>query len=162
MNDSPDYIDLSAEKHSGRAIKPGSWASMNKIQRGGVIGFFPLYMLSLVCDGRYGIGFGITAWSWIFLGYVAGNLWKYRHAVHFWWSVAFAFIVHCSLIPVYVGLIPLMKSSGHSGRSYAQLTFALVVAEILVLLFALKRFAMWLHKRIHSSSSSVRISDGAE
>jgi hypothetical protein len=146
-----DYVDVVRDEDGGTqrktAPKAGTWASMNYIQRGGVIGFAPFFMLSLVCNGNWSMFFGLLGWSWILMGYVAGNLWKFRHAVHYWWSVTFASIAHAALLPVYAKLVPLVK--GRDGKGYMYLTFGLMIAEVLSLLFVLKHAALWLHRRNH-------------
>lgn len=149
-----DYVDVVREEDGGTqhktAPKPGTWASMNYIQRGGVIGFAPCFMLSLICNGTWSLFFGLLGWTSILLGYVAGNLWKFRHAVHYWWSVAFALAAHSTLLPVYAKLVRLIKyAPGHDGKAYMYLTFGLLIAEVLSLLFVLKHVALWLHRRTH-------------
>ena len=148
MDDTVDVVrDEDGGAHSKSAPKPGTWASMNNIQRIGVIGMLPCYALSLVLDGRWSMFFGLLGWTSILIGYVAGNLWKFRHAVHYWWSVAFALVVHSALLPVYAKLVPLMK--GHDGKGYMYVAFGLLIAEVLSLLFVLKHAALWLHRRTH-------------
>jgi hypothetical protein len=148
-------MDTFLEEESKKAPKPGTWASMNAIQRTGVIALFPCFMLSLFCNGRLSMFFGQLGWASILLGYVAGNLWRFRHAVHFWWSVAFACLVHSALLPVYATLVGEIKNApGHSGKGYMYLAFGLVIAETLSLLFVLKKVAIWLHTRTHKSLQS--------
>src|SRR5579871_2888932 len=80
-----------------------SWRYMNPIQKAGVIGCFSLLAVSLFFfDSQSASAVIITVCSFSFLlfGYVAGSLWKVRHALHFWYSMAFACIVHVSLLPI--------------------------------------------------------------
>jgi hypothetical protein len=146
MTDPDAPISLFDEPKPAPPQRPTGWKSMNYIQRIGCLGLFPFFMLSLIYDGRLSTIFGLMGWTSIFLGYVAGNLWKFRHAVHFWWSVAFACIVHAALLPIYATLIDKMKNAhGQSGKGYMQLSFVLLIAEVLTLLFVLKHVAMWIH-----------------
>ena len=126
----------------------GTWASTNWVQRTGLILFFPLVLCSWIFDGKAGSAFGVAAWSSIFLGYVAGNLYKYRHALHFWWSVAIASLIHASLSPLFIRLTNGARQP-HSGKGYAQLAFGVLIVEVLLLLFIVKRTAMWIHRRQH-------------
>lgn len=125
--------------------KPGTWGAMNSIQRAGVIGLIPFTVLFYVYDGRLGTIFGLLGWTSLLLGYVAGALWKVRHALHFWWSVFFACVIHACLLPVYAYLVNHTK--GHGGRAYIDLAGGLVAIETLTLIFVLKKIAMWLHHR---------------
>jgi len=128
----------------------GAWSKMNYIQRIGVFGLFPFMILSYAYNGRAGIIFGLIGWTSIFFGYVAGNLWRFRHALHFWWSTVFAAAVHAGLLPVYARLVDLTKNAPHhEGKGYMYLTFGLLIVEVLTLLYALKHVGMWLHARTH-------------
>ena len=153
-----EYTDISGNPQPHQAkSKAGTWAGMNYIQRMGCLGLFPFMILSFVYDGRLGIIFGLIGWTSIFFGYVAGNLWRYRHALHFWWSVAFAAVVHVALLPIYADLVDLIKNAPHhEGKGYMYLAFGLLITEVLTLLYALKHFGMWLHKRIHKPSELER------
>jgi len=136
--------------HGNDAPKPGTWASMNAIQKVGVIGSLLCYAPSLFCNGRLSMFFGLLGWTFLLLGYVAGNLWRFRHAVHFWWSVAFACVVHSALLPVYAVLVRETKNApGRDGKLYMYLAVGLVIVETLSLLFVLKKVALWLHARTH-------------
>jgi hypothetical protein len=126
---------------------------MNNIQRCGVICGIVFFMPSLFCDGRLGVAFGLLAWTSFLMGYVAGGLWKVRHALHYWWSIAFAATVHVFLLPLYASLTRSMKTApnGADGKGYMYLGFGLMIAETLALLFILKHAAMWLHLRTHAN-----------
>jgi hypothetical protein len=128
----------------------GAWSKMNYIQRIGCLGLFPFMILSFIYSGRLGIAFGLMGWTSIFFGYVAGNLWRFRHALHFWWSVAFATVVHAALLPMYARLVDLIKNAPHhEGKGYMYLAFGLLIVEVLTLLYALKHIGMWLRSRKH-------------
>jgi hypothetical protein len=123
---------------------------MNAIQRAGVLGLIPFMVLFYANDGRLGTIFGLLSWTSLLLGYVAGALWRVRHALHFWWSVFFACIVHASLLPVFAYLVNGIKGDG--GKLFIYLAAGLVVVETVVLVFVIKRIAMWFHRRSHSSA----------
>ena len=145
-----EYTDISGEGQHKKAGKAGTWAGMNYIQRTGVIMLFPFFMLSLFCNGRLSVIFGLFGWTSIFLGYVAGYLWRYRHALHFWWSLAFACAVHGALLPVYATLTNFIKDApGHNGKGYMYLAFLVLIVEVLALQYALKHVGMWIHARTH-------------
>lgn len=121
---------------------------MNYIQRSGVIGLIAFITPALICDGLLGVFFGVIGWTSLLMGYVAGNLWRVRHALHFWWSIGFACIVHSCLLPVYASLVAQMKNTrGQGGKLFIYLAAGVVIAETLSLIFLLKKVAMWLHKR---------------
>jgi hypothetical protein len=140
--------------------KPGTWASMNYIQRAGVIGGCVLFLPSLSYDGRLGMYAGVAGWTILLFGYVAGSLWKVRHAVHFWWSLFFASLVHAALLPIYAYLVDKIKNApGHEGKAYIYLAGGLVSVEAITLIYLLKHAALWLHKQIgkkpHSNDLSL-------
>jgi len=141
------------------APKPGSWASTNYIQRFGIIGSLVLYAVSLFLSFsnlRLGLILGLCGWSCLLFGYVAGSLWRVRHALHFWWSLAFSAVVHACLLPVYVHLVR-NDFQPHASKVYFYLSAYLVVAETLFLIFLLKRVAMWIHRRYSTQTSLGRL-----
>ena len=140
-----DNTDQSATKTTP---KPGTWAAMNYIQRSGVIGAVVLFAPAEFCDGKLGLFFGLLGWTSLLLGYVAGNLWRVRHALHFWWSLTFACVVHSILLPVFAYLVTQEKNiPGQGGKLYIYLAGGIVIAETLSLIFILRHVAMWLHMR---------------
>jgi hypothetical protein len=145
-----EQIDQPETQKNG-APKPGTWASMNVIQKTGVLGSAPFIFLSWVYHGKTADVLGIIGWTSIVMGYVAGNFWLYRHAMHFWWSTLVAAFIHAFLLPVYVKLTDSMQfAKGHSGKGYLQLAFLLMIVETLTLQIVLKRVAMWIHRRTNS------------
>jgi hypothetical protein len=145
-----DYVDIASKDTTKTAPKLGAWSKMNYIQRIGCLGLFPYMILSFVYSGRLGIIFGLMGWTSIFLGYVAGNLWRFRHALHFWWSVTFACAVHTALLPVYARLVNQIKNAPHhEGKGYMYLTFGVLIVEVLTLLYTLKNIGLWLRRRSH-------------
>jgi hypothetical protein len=139
---------LEEESQSAKKVKPGTWASMNFIQRGGCIGFVVLFMPSLFCSGRLAVYFGVACWSVLLFGYVAGSLWKVRHASHFWWSMFVAALVHVPLLPIYTYLADRIKNApGRDGRGYIYLAGGLVCVETITLIYLLKHAALWIHQR---------------
>ena len=130
------------------------WASMNWIQRAGGLSFIILFIPAVIASGGWHLFFALCSWTCLFLGYVAGSLWKLRHALHFWWSLIAATLAHACLIPLYLSLIRLNDSIHHAQgpRGVIYLTGLLLSAEVLIFLFILKRFGLWLHNRTHSVS----------
>ena len=125
-----------------------SWKYMNPIQRTGVIGSVALYFLALPLGDshlRPAIIVGVCGWSFLLFGYVAGSLWKVRHALHFWYSMAFACVVHACLLPIYSRLAKGTLLLSSAGKAYIYLSGFLVCAETIFLIFVLKRIAMRLH-----------------
>jgi hypothetical protein len=146
MFESLDSGDLT----SGGSPKAGTWASMNAIQKTGMVGSAPFVFLSWVFHGKAAEYLGMIGWTSILLGYVAGNFWRYRHAMHFWWSTSAAVVIHASLLPTYAKLTRLSQfDNGHSGKAYFQLTFLLMIVETLTLQVLLKRVAIFIHRRTH-------------
>lgn len=133
------------------------WASMNAIQKSGLIACVALAIPSFAYSGRLGMFFGLSCWSSLFLGYVAGSRWRVRHAVHFWWSLLVAVAAHCGVLPVYARLINLLNASPHSGRGIIQLTGGLLAVEVIIFIVILKRAALWIHQRTHASAARVRV-----
>jgi len=139
---------LQDEVKADEKKKPGTWSSMNVIQQSGVIGGVVMFAPSMIYDGRVGVYCGVVGWSILLFGYVAGSLWKVRHALHFWWSVFVAGLIHMPLLPVYAYLVDQMKNApGHGGKAYIYLAGGLVSIETIALIYLLKHAAMWLHKR---------------
>ncbi len=121
---------------------------MNAIQKIGVIGSLPFVFVSWAFPGVTGDILASVGWTLIVLGYVAGNFWRYRHAMHFWWSTLAACVIHGFVLPFYIRLTNSMQfAKGNSGRGYLQLTFLLMIVETLTLQIVLKRIAMWIHRR---------------
>jgi uncharacterized membrane protein len=153
-----EYTDISGTSKPTKVGKVGTWAGMNNIQRIGVIGLFPFMILSFIYSGRLGIIFGLMGWTSIFIGYVAGNLWRFRHALHFWLSMTAACIVHIALLPVYASLIDKMKHAhGQDGKTYMYLSFLILIVEVLALQYALKNVGMWLRARTHKPNELERV-----
>ena len=138
---------LEEGSQAAKKVKEGTWASMNYIQRGGVIGC-GLLQIPSYSKGRLGVYFGIASWSFLLFGYVAGSLWKVRHALHFWWSMFFASLVHAPLVPVYAQLVGRIRDTpGSGGKTYIYLAAGLVCVETITLIFLLKHAALWIHQR---------------
>lgn len=104
-----------------------------------------------------GIGFGVAVWTCLFLGYVSGSLWKVRHALHFWWSMTAAVIVHGATLPAFIYMSRQIRDS-RDGKAYIYLAAGLMSVEVIVLLFLLKHAAMWFHARSHKASELERVS----
>jgi hypothetical protein len=138
---------LEEESQAAKKIKPGTWASMNFIQRGGVIGC-GLLQIPSYSKGRLGVYCGIASWSILLFGYVAGSLWKVRHALHFWWSLFVASLIHVPLLPVYAHLAGQIRDAPeHEGKAYLYLAVGLVCVETITLIYILKHAALWIHQR---------------
>lgn len=127
-----------------------SWKYMNWIQRTGVISSMILYFIFLpLSDGhaKPAAIVGVCGWSCLLFGYVAGSLWKVRHALHFWYSMAFASIVHTCLLPVYWRVTQGASVTNKAGKLYMYLAVSLVCVETIFLVFVLKRVAIKLRGR---------------
>lgn len=127
-----------------------SWKYMNWIQKTGVISSLSLYAISLPVSGAYAkpaVFIGVCAWSCLLFGYVAGSLWKVRHALHFWYSMAFACVVHVCLLPIYARIARGSSITNSAGKLYMYLAVGLVCVETILLIVVLKRVAMKLHGR---------------
>ena len=130
--------------------KPGQWAKMNFLQRGGVISGVACMPFSYMHD-PIGTCFGVASWTCLFIGYVSGAFWKVRHALHFWWSMAIAVVLHCATLPAFAYLTRQIRDSS-SGKAYIYVAAALMSVEVIVSIFLLKHAAMWLHARAHKLS----------
>jgi hypothetical protein len=145
---------LEEESQAAKKVKPGTWASMNFIQRGGVIGCVAL-MIPSYSKGPVGVYFGVASWSALLLGYVAGSLWKVRHALHFWWSLFVAGLIHTPLLPVYAYLTAQIRDTpGHDGKLYIYIAAGLVCVETITLIYLLKHAAIWFHRR-HATAPHI-------
>jgi len=148
---------LQDEVKAQKDPKPGTWGSMNSIQKGGVIGAAVLFLPMFIYKGRLGNDFGVASWSVLLFGYVAGSLWKIRHALHFWWSMLAASLIHVPLLPTYDHLVDQIKNSPQ-GKGYIYLAGGLVCVETITLIYILKHAAMWLHKRTAGDQYSNKLS----
>jgi len=126
------------------------WARMNAIQKTGAICFFVFFTLSLLVPHTLRIYFDISSQTCLFLGWVAGSLWRVRHALHFWWSLVIAVLGHIGLLSIYVRVNRYFDASYHPGREIATVIVGMIALETLVFLFILKRIALWLHRRVHT------------
>jgi len=143
-----ETMDSSENRTSGGSPKAGTWASMNAIQKAGLLGSAPFIFCSWIYDGKIGEVLTIVGWTTIVMGYVAGNFWRYRHALHFWWSTVAAGAIHVFTLPIYLRFSRGMKfAHGSSGKSYLNLTFLLMIIEVLALQILLKRLAMLIYRR---------------
>lgn len=125
-----------------------SWKYMNWIQKTGVISSIVLYFIFLPLsdhNAKPAMIVGVCGWSCLLFGYVAGSLWKVRHALHFWYSMAFACIVHTCLLPIYWRITQGASAANSAGKLYMYLAVLLVCAETIFLVVVLKRVAMKLH-----------------
>lgn len=145
--------DLTGEQKPNRQSKAGSWVSMNPIQKTGCIGFFVLLFggLFFLGDPRQ-VYCEIAAQTSLFLGWVAGSLWKVRHALHFWWSLVVAIVGHICLLPTYLRVTRYFDSGHHSGREVGTVVVGMIAVETIIFLVLLKKIAMWIHRRSHEIS----------
>jgi hypothetical protein len=142
-----ELLDETPKDASGR--KTG-WASMNAIQKSGVIGFFVLLFGSLPFSGKTTAPYmEVCAQTSLFFGWVAGSLWKVRHALHFWWSLVIATLGHLCLIPTYLRISRYYDSGHHSGREVGLVIVGMIAAETILFVTLLKKVAMWAHGRSH-------------
>ena len=135
-----------------------SWKYMNWIQRSGVIGAGALFVVSLPLGNSHttpAMVVGVCAWSSLLFGYVAGSLWKVRHALHFWYSMAFACVVHVCVLPIYWRLTRGSLQLNSTGKAYGYFCIFLVCVETIFLVFMLRRFALWLHRRQHAKAGRI-------
>jgi Ni/Fe-hydrogenase subunit HybB-like protein len=131
----------------------GEWARMNVIQKSGAIGFFVLLFVSLAfVDETYKAYVEVGAQTSIFLGWVAGSLWKVRHALHFWWSLLVATLGHLCLLSTYLRINRYFDSGHHSGREVGTVTVGMIAAETIIFLVLLRKVAMWIHRRSSENS----------
>lgn len=131
------------------------WAKMSLIERSGFVAFVASLIPFYTYSGRLGVYCGVAGWSLWLSSFVAGSLWRVRHAVHFWWSLVFAGLVHASLLPTYAYLVERIKlNPGHEGKVFIYFAGGVMLAEMFTLLFLLKRAAMWVHTR-HAKTPHV-------
>jgi hypothetical protein len=131
----------------------GSWASLTTIQQAGTMCACALFVVSLVtsfwsCGAA--VILGVCAASSLLLGLVAGALWRARHALHFWYSMAFACIVHACFLPIYAWMMADMLATDNprgTGKALLLLSLLLIVVEATLLIGVLKRIALWFFKR---------------
>ena len=138
--------------------KPSSWAQMNAIQKTGAICFVVLLLgsLAFVDDPRQAY-VEVGAQTSLFLGWVAGSLWKVRHALHFWWSMLIAILGHLCLLSTYFRISRYFESGHHSGREVGTVIVGMIAAETIVFLFLLRKVAMWIHRRARENSRSSHV-----
>ncbi|MBS1814899.1 MAG: hypothetical protein JSS87_08515 [Acidobacteria bacterium] len=150
-----DHIDKFAatvnEISKPQPVRRGAWSSMNWIQKSGCLLGVLLILPYLIADGRLGIFLGLLSWTSFYVGYVGGGLWKYKHALHFWWSFAGASVVHALLLPIYAVIVKLTKNApGHEGKLYLYLGFGLLICEVLSLHYATKKIGLRIHHKEHA------------
>jgi hypothetical protein len=131
----------------------GEWARMNVIQKAGAIGFFVLLFGGLaVVDETHQAYVEVGAQTSLFLGWVAGSLWKVRHALHFWWSLLVAILGHLCLLSTYLRISRYLDSGHHSGREVGTVIVGMIAVETILFLVLLKKVAMWIHRRSNKNS----------
>lgn len=150
----PDYVDkfadTVAELNRPQPKRKTGWDSMNRIQKSGLVAGMIIGMLAMGVHGEIGLVAGLSGWTLLYIGYVGGGLWKFRHALHFWWSFLATSIIHFCLLPLYVKIVEMEKLTGPAGRSSITYGFGLLIAEVLMLLYAAKKVGLWIHRRQHA------------
>lgn len=139
----------------------GSWASLTTIQQAGTMFAGALFVISLVTSfwsRGAAVIIGVCAASSLLLGLVAGALWRARHALHFWYSMAFACIVHACFLPIYAWMMAEMLTNNPrgTGRGLLLLSLLLIAVEATLLIGLLKRIALSFFKRRRKSNQYNR------
>ena len=123
---------------------------LTRLQTAGVLALLVCYALALFLHGTLGTIFAIVCFGGVYIACIASYLWRYRHVLHFWWSLLFACVVHACCMPVYISLtVALRHAHYRQGRYLQYIGIGILMVEGVGVISVIRWIAMRVYKRKH-------------